>query len=171
MKQHNTNPSFSHYQVQWSSVASQTGIGAFGIQTDDLVTMEAIRACIRCLVLGPNASRTFRAKQALLKKFGLTIYFPRACAHMDTDLLIDVLRECNPVLKGTHYSAEITTIKNSNHASPICPTREIETIDCKTFKDSNPNIRSCCVKNYFFCGWPTVSGLTPSRQTFPSVSN
>ena len=34
-------------QVQWSSVASQIGIGAFSIKTDDMNAMEELRANIR----------------------------------------------------------------------------------------------------------------------------
>ena len=90
-------------QVQWSSVASQTGIGAFSIKTADMAAMEELRANIRGLVLGDHCFESF-PRDALLKKYGLTIYFPRACAHMDPDLLIEVLRECNPGLKGNQHT-------------------------------------------------------------------
>ena len=149
-------------QVQLSSVASQTGIGAFSIKTDDMEAMEELRANIRGLVLGDHCFESF-PRDALLKKYGLTIYFPRACAHMDPDLLIEVLRECTPGLKGT--SALFITGKTYNQAEHSPLTGQIETIDCKIFKETNANIRRRGVKIISFTGDET---FLDSLHSFPA---
>ena len=149
-------------QVQWSSVASQTGIGAFSVRTDDMVALENLRTHIRGLVLGTRCFESF-PKDALLKKYGLTIYFPRACAHMDPDLLIEVLRECNPGLKGPHIS--IPNYHTSINNARIQSIGLIETIDCKIFKDTNPNIRRRGVKIISFTG---DEAFLDSLHSFPA---
>ena len=105
------------HQVSWSSVASQPGIGAFSMRTDNMEAMETLRSAIRSLVFGSNCFESF-PKDALVQKFGLSIFFPRACAHVDEDLLIEWLRSCNPGLKGA-----------------------IETIECREYKKTHPVVR------------------------------
>ena len=105
------------HQVSWSSVASQTGIGAFSMRTDNMEAMETLRGAIRSLVFGSSCFESF-PKEALIQKFGLSIFFPRACAHVDEDLLIGWLWSCNPGLKGT-----------------------IETIECREYKKTHPVVR------------------------------
>lgn len=136
------------HQISWSSVATQTGIGAFSIRTDDLDAMELLRCTIRGLVIGPNCFESF-PRDALIKKFGLTIYFPRACAHMDPDLLLEILRECNPGLKGINSKMIKITLTNVIYHTSI---GSIESIDCKIYKNTHPNIRRRGVKIISFTG-------------------
>ena len=152
-----------HLQVQWSSVASQTGIGAFSIKTDNMDAMEELRANIRGLVLGAHCFESF-PRDALLKQYGLTIYFPRACAHMEPDLLIQVLRECNPGLKGKGTST-LNNLMNTNTETSIIYTGQIETIDCKIFKDTNANVRRRGVKIISFTG---DEAFLDSLHSFPA---
>ena len=151
------------FQVQWSSVASQTGIGAFSIKTDDMTAMEDLRANIRGMVLGNHCFESFPG-DALLKKYGLTIYFPQACAHMEPDLLIEVLRECNPGLKGTTYNNSLLKM-NTNVDSSVTPLGQIETIDCKVYKETNPNVRRQGVKIISFTG---DEAFLDSLHSFPA---
>ena len=87
-------------KVSWSSVASQTGIGAFSMRTDNMEAMETLRGNIRSLVFGSNCFESF-PKDALVQKFGLSIFFPRACAHVDEDLLIEWPEPSRPLNAGS----------------------------------------------------------------------
>ena len=135
------NPKIVIPQVSWSSVASQTGIGAFSMRTDNMEAMETLRGAIRSLVFGSSCFESF-PKDALVKKFGLSIFFPRACAHVDEDLLIEWLRSCNPGLKGT-----------------------IETIECREYKKSHPVVRRRGAKIITFTG---DEEFLDSLHSFPS---
>ena len=128
-------------QVSWSSVASQTGIGAFSMRTDNMEAMETLRGAIRSLVFGSSCFESF-PKDALVQKFGLSIFFPRACAHVDKDLLIEWLRSCNPGLKGT-----------------------IETIECREYKKTHPVVRRRGAKIITFTG---DEEFLDSLHSFPS---
>ena len=105
---YNVNPYLP--KVSWSSAASQT----FSMRADNMEAMETLRSCIRSLVFGSSCFESF-PKEALVQKFGLSIFFPRACAHVNKDLLIEGLRSCNPGLKGA-----------------------IETIECREYKKTTP---------------------------------
>ena len=135
------NDLYTPNQVSWSSVASQTGIGAFSIRTDNMEAMETLRAAIRSLVFGSSCFESF-PKEALVQKFGLSIFFPRACAHVDEDLLIEWLRTCNPGLKGT-----------------------IETIECREYKKTHPVVRRRGAKIITFTG---DEEFLDSLHAFPS---
>ena len=115
--------------------------------------------------MGDHCFESF-PRDALLKKYGLTIYFPRACAHMEPDLLIQVLRECNPWLKGNDNST-ITNLMNTNIEASIATTliEQIETIDCKIFKETNANIRRRGVKIISFTG---DEAFLDSLHSFPA---
>ena len=128
-------------QVSWSSVASQTGIGAFSMRTDNMEAIETLRGAIRSLVFGSNCFESF-PKDALVQKFGLSIFFPRACAHVDEDLLIKWLRSCNPGLKGA-----------------------IETIECREYKKTHPVVRRRGAKIVTFTG---DEEFLDSLHSFPS---
>ena len=128
-------------KVSWSSVASQTGIGAFSMRTDNMEAMETLRAAIRSLVFGSSCFESF-PKDALVQKFGLSIFFPRACAHVDEDLLIEWLRSCNPGLKGA-----------------------IETIECREYKKTHPVVRRRGAKIITFTG---DEEFLDSLHSFPS---
>lgn len=90
IKSTNLNYPNSLKQVSWSSVASQTGIGAFSMRTDDMVPIEILRGAILNLVFGSFCFESF-PKDALVQKFGISIFFPRVCAHVHEDLLIEWL--------------------------------------------------------------------------------
>ena len=128
-------------QVSWSSVASQTGIGAFSMRTDNMEAIETLRGAIQSLVFGSSCFESF-PKDALVQKFGLSIFFPRACAHVDEDLLIEWLRSCNPGLKGA-----------------------IETIECREYKKTHPVVRRRGAKIITFTG---DEEFLDSLHLFPS---
>ena len=103
--------------------------------------METLRSSIRSLVFGSNCFESF-PKEALVQKFGLSIFFPRACAHVDEDLLIEWLRSCNPGLKGG-----------------------IETIECREYKKTHPVVRRRGAKIITFTG---DEEFLDSLHSFPS---
>ena len=77
-----------------------------------------------------------------MQKFGLSIFFLQACAHVDEDLLIEWLQSCNPGLKGA-----------------------IETIECREYKKTHPVVRQRGAKIITFTG---DEEFLDSLNSFPS---
>ena len=85
--------------INWSSINSRTGAGAFSIKTGDLVQIQEFRAIVRGLFIAGRTYETF-PKLALIKKYSLTMYIPASVSHFKPNKLIALLRTCDRDLKG-----------------------------------------------------------------------
>ena len=107
--------------IKWSSVGTQTGIGAFMANTNQLELVQLFRETIRKKVFNGQRAESF-PKQSMLSDFGITLYaHGGTIAYRPSALLAMLLRtyqadfagECE-VLKADIYPANHPLAKRQN---------------------------------------------------------
>ena len=158
--------------IQWSSVGQQTGVGLFSMGCENMALVELFRSLLRIKGYKNLYVESF-PKQTLLGSYAMTLYAHKGSLPYRPAVLIALLMQSNPDLKG---SIEVLESKNYplNHATEkrrgariISLQADQEFLDCIHAYPTSYPFTAGILKNLYIRGGTRRNTKDPNARKPP----